>query len=167
MGHLISDATHIKPTESSHCTFILNTRHDPCTIYHFNTKKMSLFFRIILVLTVLLVICEARCPHPTFMRKHLCRNCRNNANSATQFAIGVDNWRERRRRRNQPRVTTNTVFIGSGNFYPGFRPEPGDLCIFRKAAPKFVCNLTGGHWGCVPAGTELAIHSGRTGHYFH
>lgn len=129
-----------------------------------------LYLRIIFVLTLFLLVCDARCPHGTFLRKHLCRNCRNNAADATRFAIGVDNWRERRRRHQRnppPRVTVNTVFIGSGNFYPGFRPEPGDLCIFRKAAPKWNCTLNGGAWGCAPAGTELAIHSGRTGHYFH
>lgn len=125
---------------------------------------MSSLFRIVLALTGLLVLCEAPCPHPNFLNKHMCTYCNNNANDAHRFALQADAWR---RSNHRPPTGQNSVFVSNNMGYHQVNdPRNGWVCVFNHAAPKYNCLARTG-WGCRHVADVVAVHSSRNGHYFY
>lgn len=109
-------------------------------------------------------------PHPTFVRRHVCRTCGNTKDEAEAFAASAH-----ASRRNP--TGKNTVFIANNMVYlthePSHEPRLGirQKTVFKHAAPKYLCWPTRGpvkkKWSCEFQGNTRAKHDVLNGHYYY
>ena len=92
------------------------------------------------------------CPHPTFVLKHLCKDCNTNQD-ALDFS--------KERRIGRYKTNKNSVVFGS----PGYKFDGGEDCV-SDPVKIVTCTLNTGH--CVENGHNcICKHSNRNGHLFY
>jgi hypothetical protein len=96
---------------------------------------------------------RSQCPHPDFVRKHVCQNCR----SAMDAAIFTTERRGRDRDLRMNNVFFHTVH--SGGYALG---ADATKCVFRQQAPTYICQRRT-KWYCRDAGDIHAEHQKRNG----
>ncbi len=99
-----------------------------------------------------LLTSSGECPHGTFVMKHLCSTCQNNAD-ALAFS------KERNARGKRFHTNKNSVIFGSPNF-----STQGNLCV-SSFAKIVTCTVNTGH--CVTLGNRCkSEHSVQNGHLY-
>lgn len=101
-------------------------------------------------------------PHPNFVAKHVCTNCRDTVEDAEAFAAVA----HANRRKNGWKLTNkNSVFIASDMIYV---TDGYGWTVFEFAVSKYNCILNDmEEWSCWSVGPKRARHDPRNGHYFY
>lgn len=117
---------------------------------HFNT------FLLVISSFTLLILMTSSCPHPKFVKKHVCLDCQNTVKDVTHFA-----YKSAAVRRHQ--TGQNLIFVAPSMTYM----RVGKFCVFNFRVPKYNCLFRNKQWSCRFVRDVIARHDAKSGHYYY